>query len=139
MKRSQLKEIVKECIREVLLEEEGLLSGIISEVTTGIVNAQNILSESTAPHGQSHLLHTETLSAEAEDNKRRKRLLETKRKMLDVIGDSKMSNVFEGTEPLKSSGESQSHSPMAGRDPQDAGVDISNLFSLAGKKWKHLK
>ena len=53
-----------------------------------------------------------------------------------------MANVFEGTEPLKESGSpsaSPAHGPMANRDPNDAGVDISGLFSLAGQKWNALK
>ena len=53
-----------------------------------------------------------------------------------------MANVFEGTEPLRQGGapnETPAQSPMAGRDPNDAGVDISGLFSLAGKKWNTLK
>ena len=76
------------------------------------------------------------------DEERRKRLLETKRKMLDAMGDSKMANVFEGTEPLKQGGQpgkTSPHGPMAGRDPNDAGIDISGLFSLAGQKWNALK
>ena len=79
---------------------------------------------------------------EQEEEVRRKKLLETKRKMLDAMGNSKMANVFEGTEPLKQGGSpsaSPAHGPMANRDPNDAGVDISGLFSLAGQKWNALK
>jgi hypothetical protein len=53
-----------------------------------------------------------------------------------------MANVFEGTQPLKEAGtpgKASPHGPMAGRDPSDAGVDISGLFSLAGQKWNALK
>ena len=67
---------------------------------------------------------------------------ETKRKMLDAIGGDKMSNVFEGTQPLSSAGQSGSpaaQGPLAGKDPNDSGVDISGLFSLAGQKWNALK
>ena len=81
--------------------------------------------------------------ARAEQNEsRRKKLLETKKKMLDAMGNRKMANVFEGTEPLKdagSPGQVSAQSPLAGRDPSDAGVDISGLFSLAGEKWNALK
>ena len=59
--------------------------------------------------------------------------------MLNAIGGDRMKGVFEGTEPLRNSGESSAHSPMSGRDPSDAGVDISGLFGLAGQKWKQLK
>ena len=35
MKKSELKNIIKECVKEVIFEE-GVLSGIISEVATGL-------------------------------------------------------------------------------------------------------
>ena len=69
-------------------------------------------------------------------------MLETKRRMLDAMGSSKMSNVFEGTEPLREGGTPDvvsAQGPMSGRDPNDAGIDISGLFSLAGQKWNALK
>jgi len=62
--------------------------------------------------------------------------------MLDAMGNSKMANVFEGTEPLREGGnpgKASAQSPLSGRDPTDAGVDISGLFSLAGQKWNALK
>ena len=63
--------------------------------------------------------------------------------MLDAMSDKKMSNVFECTEPLTSAGnpnaQASPQGPLAGRDPNDAGIDISGLFSLAGQKWNALK
>ena len=44
-----------------------------------------------------------------------------------------MSNVFEGTEPLREAGSINSPpspGPMSGIDPNDAGVDISGLFNF---------
>ena len=58
------------------------------------------------------------------------------------MGNSKLANVFEGTRPLNqggSPGKVSQPGPMSGRDPGDAGVDISGLFGLAGQKWQHLK
>ena len=77
---------------------------------------------------------------EQEEASRRQKILETKKRMLNAIGSEKMSGVFEGTEPLRTSGqETGAPSPLAGRDPGDSGVDISGLFSLAGEKWNILK
>jgi hypothetical protein len=138
MKKSELKNIIKECIKEILFEE-GVLSNLVAEVAFGITKAQGTLVEA-APVKQDIAALAESREQEAEQ--RRKKLLETKRKMLDAIGNSKMSNVFEGTEPLKqggSPGESPGQGPMSGRDPNDAGIDISGLFSVAGAKWKALK
>ena len=138
MKKSELKNIIKECIKEILFEE-GVLSNLVAEVAFGITKAQGTLVEA-APVKQNTAALAESREQEAEQ--RRKKLLETKRKMIDAIGNSKMSNVFEGTEPLRqggSPGDSPGQGPMSGRDPNDAGIDISGLFSIAGAKWDALK
>ena len=139
MKRSELKTLIKECVKEVLFED-GVLSSLVAEVAFGITKAQGLVVETKQPTAQAERFQQE--SRQEIDEERRKRLLETKRKMLDAMGNSKMANVFEGTEPLKQGGQpgkTSPHGPMAGRDPSDAGVDISGLFSLAGQKWNALK
>ena len=138
MKKSELKSIIKECVKEVLFEE-GVLSNLVAEVAFGITKAQGALLETKSPQPDPRALQE---AKEQELESRRKKMLETKRKMLDAMGNSKMANVFEGTEPLKEAGTPGTTSPqgpMAGRDPGDAGVDISGLFSLAGQKWNALK
>ena len=136
MKRSELKKIIKECVRETLFEE-GVLSDMIAEVAYGITKAQGLLAESKAPQ-QSTNFQTED-DVEERKEAQRKKLLETKRKMLDAIGGGKMQGVFEGTEALPAQGNSSPHSPLAGKDPNDAGVDITELFNFAGQKWNQLK
>jgi hypothetical protein len=111
----------------------------VAEVAFGITKAQNTLTEQKQPRQNTRALEKER---QEQEDARRKKLLETKRKMLDAIGNDKMSNVFEGTQPLQQSsatGNTSVQGPMAGIDPKDAGVDISGLFSLAGKKWNALK
>ena len=141
MKRSELKSIVKECVKEVLFEE-GVLSNLVAEVAFGITKAQGLVTEQQVqPKQQENKFNQAKELAEAQETKRKK-LLETKRKMLDAMGNSKMANVFEGTKPLKqggSAGASPGTSPLSGQDPDDSGVDISGLFGLAGKKWNALK
>ena len=138
MKKSELKSIIKECVKEILFEE-GMLSNLVAEVAFGITKAQSMLTESQQP---SQTTSPKSQDSKEEEEARRKKLLETKRKMLDAMGNSKMANVFEGTEPLRKGGtpgSSSPHGPMANRDPNDAGVDISGLFSVAGQKWNALK
>ena len=138
MKRSDLKKIVKECVKEILFDE-GVLSNLVAEVAVGITRAQATIVETRQPQQNSASLQE---AREEEAEIRRKKLLETKRKMLDAMGSSKMANVFEGTEPLKEGGtpgRTSPHGPMSGKDPNDAGVDISGLFSVAGQKWNALK
>ena len=138
MKKSDLKKIIKECVKEILFEE-GVLSSLVAEVAVGITKAQGIVVETKQPQQNTAALQE---AKEEEAETRRKKLLETKRKMLDAIGNQKMANVFEGTEPLREGGtpgRTSPHGPMSGRDPGDAGVDISGLFSIAGAKWDALK
>ena len=142
MKRSELKAIIKECVRETLFEE-GVLSEMIAEVAYGLTRAQNLMVESKPQQTQVQNTQAQQQLEEERNEARRKKLLETKRKMLDAMGDKKMSKVFEGTEPLSSAGnpnaQASPQGPLAGRDPNDAGIDISGLFSLAGQKWSQLK
>tara|TARA_B100000927_G_C16308984_1_gene406641 strand:+ start:242 stop:649 length:408 start_codon:yes stop_codon:yes gene_type:complete len=135
MKKSELKNIIKECVKEVLFEE-GVLSNLVAEVAAGITKAQSQFLTESKPAANSQLLKEKR---QASENEKRKRLLETKKKMLDAIGGDRMSGVFEGTEPLPNAGSTNPHSPMSGRDPTDAGVDISGLFGLAGHRWQELK
>jgi len=135
MKKSELKNIIKECVKEVLFEE-GLLSNIVSEVATGIAMAQQqILSESPSKDIQNMPLKKEQKNREEQS---RKRLLETKRKMIEAMGSKSMKGAFEGTNPLPSESPATG-SPLSNRDSRDPGVDISALFSLSGQKWRHLK
>jgi hypothetical protein len=138
MKKSELKIIIKECVKEILFEE-GVLSNLVAEVAFGIAKAQGTLVETNSPQPSKRPLQE---AKEQEKQMRRSKMIETKRKMLNAIGNSKMANVFEGTEPLKQAGTpgtTSAQGPMAGRDPSDAGVDISGLFNLAGQKWNALK
>jgi len=143
MKRSELKAMIKECVKEALFEE-GVLSEIIAEVAFGLTKAQSVMLEqksqtSTQPDPQ----EMQAKISEEQQEKRKSKILESKKKMLNAIGGGKMSNVFEGTQPLSSGGAPNApaapQSPLAGRDPNDSGVDISGLFSLAGQKWNALK
>ena len=89
MKKSELKNIIKECVRELIFEEN-FLSPIISEVATGLNN--NMLYESQKiPEGLKS-------KPNAGKNTSYKKLEETKRVMLDKIGKGSLNgvNVFEG-------------------------------------------
>ena len=103
MKRSELKAIIKECVRETLFEE-GVLSEMIAEVAYGLARAQNLMVESKPQQVQVENSQSQQKLEDERNEVRRKKLLETKRKMLDAMSDKKMSNVFEGTEPLTSAG-----------------------------------
>ena len=126
-----LKPLIKECIKEVMFEE-GTLSTIISEVVKG-TSGQSIVTETK-----------QTVTDNQATERKRLRLQEQRRKMLDAIGKDSYNGVdlFEGTEPLTNR-EATSSGPKPGAvdlgDPGDAGVDISSLIGGATQVWKAIK
>ena len=136
MKKDELKKVlkplVKQCINEVLLEE-GLLSTVIAEVMKGTGAARIV--EATQPV-QPKIDNT------AAREKKRKQMLERKKKLLDAIGTESYNgvNVFEGTTPTTSApapGQTQSQGPLSGVAPNDPGVDIS-AFAFAAQNWSKM-
>jgi len=117
MKKSDLKKIIKECVREVILEE-GMLSGIVSEVVQGL--GAPVIQETR------QVVTTQQPSKSAH-------LAETKKKVLDAMGSNSYEGLkknfanpelFEGTKPIQ---ESNSKGALSGVSPHDPGVDISNI------------
>jgi len=115
MKKSELKNIIKECVKEVIFEE-GVLSGIITEVAQGL-QGSSLVQESRQPQ---------------QNSKPSPQAREAKKKVLSAIGNngyddikSKFTNpqLFEGTQPIPESGKG----PLGGMAPGDAGVDITNI------------
>jgi len=133
MKKDELKKIlkplIKECIKEVIFEE-GTLSTIISEVVRGTSQAQPIV-ETKQVERVSNTQHKQKKINEAKQRKK---------KLLDSIGKDAYNGVdlFEGTTPT-SSPQQQSRGALKDVDPNDAGVDISNIFSgHSSAIWKKL-
>ena len=130
MKKQELKQIikplVKECISEVLLSE-GLLASVIAEVVSGL---NQPIVERNSPNIR-----------EPNEPTRRK-LQETRERMLNAVGKDayKGINIFEGTTPLNEGRPNQSPTPAASNplshvDPNDPGVDISQVFGNMSAKW----
>ena len=141
MKKDELKQVlkplIKECIKEVMFED-GVLSGIITEVAQGLGATQRIVETAPAPVEQQRV-DERLLRAEQE---RKQKSRQTRKKMLDAIGSSTTingMNVFEGVEPISQGGSPQKESgptgPLSGVNSGDAGVDISSIFS---SNWKTL-
>jgi hypothetical protein len=134
MKRTELKKVlkplIKECIKEVIFEE-GVLSGLVSEVIRGT----SVLPEAKIPEEATPASFTER---PPEDYKNK--LRESKEKIREAIGQGAYNgvNLFEGTEPLKSTGAAGKTAvslPLDAYAPGDSGVDISSIFS---SNWKRL-
>jgi len=131
MKREELKKtlrpLIKECIREVIFEE-GVLSGIISEVVKG-TGGQRITETPQQPVYQKPQVDLE---------EQRRKLQEQRKRMLDAIGKDAYNGVdlFEGTTPTSAPTE-PSHGPLSGTDPKDSGVDLS-AFGMGQNIWSKL-
>lgn len=113
-----LKPLIRECIKEVLFEEKGALSHIISEVADGLSAApQKVIVKESENKILKH------------DNKQA--LLERKRKLLDAIGKDAYGgvNVFEGTTPAPSPASGGTKGPLSDVAPNDPGVNISGLIT----------
>ena len=122
-----LKPLIKECIKEVLFEEKGALSHIISEVADGLsVQPQKTVVKESA---EKKWMRNARNAASSGDNKA---LKEKRRKLLDAIGKDAYNGIdlFEGTTPApspQSTGGAQG--ALSSVAPNDPGVDISRIFS----------
>jgi hypothetical protein len=130
MKKSELKNIIKECVKEVIFEE-GVLSGIISEVVQGVGISNNLNEAITAP------------PRPRTDNSQRIKEEIRHKIMGEAVAPqssyenikSKFSNpeLFEGTRPIT---EGNGKGPLSGVSPGDPGVDISNIPGFG--KWSQV-
>lgn len=128
-----LKPLIKECIKEVLFEEKGALSHIISEVASGLVvgTPKDIVTEQKQSV-RSDVNFRQKVTDQKKAEKANQALREHKKKLLDAIGTDAYGgvNIFEGTTPAPAPvSENASQGPLSGVSPNDPGVDISNLFS----------
>ena len=119
-----LKPLIKECIKEVLFEEGGTLSHVISEVATGLQGTpkRTVVKESAE---QKWMSRAKAISSD------KNVLSERKKKLLDAIGKDAYGgiNLFEGTTPAPAPTNAQAQGPLSNVAPNDPGVDISNIFS----------
>jgi len=133
MKKNELKKVlkplIKECIKECIFEE-GVLSGIITEVAKGL-GTQRIVAET--------MVATKNIPDPKELQKKADALEKQRQEKIKKLNESMPfgdTNVFEGTQEIIPEG--NQHSPLAGMPPTDAGVDITGIVNLANGKWKHL-
>lgn len=146
MKKSQFKILIKEYIKEVLLEEKGVLAHLISEVAQSLVTNAPVLQETRTPV----LANSDDspLSKHVPNNK--SNLQEQRQKMLSAINADAYGGVdlFEGTTPMSSGGKSESlsgvsgeapSSPLSGTPHDDPGVDITGIMNVGNAEhWKKL-
>lgn len=128
--KALFKPIIKECIRDLLLEE-GVLSTMISEVNKANRNPSAVLTDQKP-----------TASVPKQENiaKNKARIEESKRKIYAALGSDNYASIFENIEPLSNFEAGQTstpaHDPLSGRAPNDPGVDISSIPGMGA--WKIL-
>ena len=83
MKKSELKNIIKECVKEVLFEE-GVLSNLVAEVAFGIAKAQNTIVETNVAPQETRKPKIDKAMVAEQQEEKRKRLLETKQPLLPL-------------------------------------------------------
>ena len=110
MKKAQLKELIKECVREVIYEE-GALTKIVAEVAQGFAQSAPIVEQ--APVKQTDPKIRERIMREV-GPKPQRQPTELEKKFKDMP-------FFAGTEPL-----SENKNPQG-----DAGLDISNIPGMS--------
>jgi len=139
MKRSELKEIlrpiVKECVQESvqqLILESGLLTSVITEVMKGLGTTSRLVenqSNQTLVVEDDRDDDMNMMRRKALDNSQRKKLLETKKQLLDNVGNTGYKNIFEGIkETIPDEVTSTPGNPLAGIAANDPGVDISGFI-----------
>ena len=131
MKKTELKKalkpLIKEAVREVILEE-GMLSNIVTEVARGLSN-QRLVAEG--------ITVTPSVEPSQEDLEEKARRMEAQRqeKIRRLIESSKFGDVFKGTKEIVTE---SGQGALAGVASGDKGVDISGIEALASGKWKAL-
>lgn len=157
-----LKPLIKECIKEVIVDggllegfikdsvfEPGVLSGLIQEVAHG-------LGQQSVPRAPiQHDVALQTAPAELRQAKQELknefdfvqkqrialqeeaiRSLEEKKRKLESSLGAGFEGIFENLDPISQAGSPSSEgspkSPLSGYSSGDAGVDISGLMALAG-------
>ena len=122
-------ELIKQCIKECIFED-GVLSGIITEVVKGMEGQRIVTEGITITKKEDD--PEETRKKEIELEKQRQERI----KRLNESASLNGTNVFEGTKEIAP--QTSQHGALAGQSPEDAGVDISGILNIANGKWKHL-
>ena len=130
-----LKPLIKECVKEMILEE-GLLTNIVSEVAAGMQG--NLVTETRQTQSKQEHIVDENHNMKRKSSDTRKKLSEHRKRLMDSIGKDAYGGVdlFEGIDPVKSP--SASGAVDLG-DPADSGVNLDSILGNASHIWKAMK
>lgn len=132
-----LKPLIRQTIKEVLLEE-GVLSKVVAEVAVGMQQSE-VISESRKVRPSEESRKERLIASAKARQEAEERLEKERQERIKKLNESTgLSGIFEGVKPIKESQQGTSKA-LEGMAPDDPGVDISGILSLAGGKWKALK
>ena len=121
--KKMLKPLIRECIKEVLFEESGVLSHVIAETLQG-VSGRTVLTETKERSSTKRQPRFES------DEEAKERLRGVREKLNEVVGGDYFSDV----EPFQPDGLSAGGPPALMN--ADEGVDVEALTQLVGKgRW----
>ena len=139
-----LKPLIKSCIKEIILEEKGILAHIIHESISSM--KKELLQETKNNIPINEPIQSKSIPSQFIFSNQQERMEEMKQtaqqsqKMLmeamEKTGNPNLKNIFSGLEPAPEpplpGNKNIPSSPLAGIT--DAGVDISGLFNFKGKR-----
>ena len=119
MKKSELKNIIKECVKEVIFED-GVLSGLITEVAKGLQTTA-VVQENR----MTKIVEASKVRKATDQDKTKKAIMSAINRDYEDV-KSKFSNpsLFEGTKPIPNS---DGKGALSGIAPGDSGVDLSSI------------
>jgi hypothetical protein len=129
--RKDLKNLVKECVREVMFEE-GMISDLVSEIAAGFAKANLLEVKQPTKPGLTERVVEQKQRPKVE----RKAYTENKKNLTEVLKKNFGGvDLFEGTTPAPAA-ESGGQGALANVSSNDSGVDISAIPGM--NNWKHL-
>tara|TARA_R110000824_G_scaffold70682_1_gene181182 strand:- start:554 stop:961 length:408 start_codon:yes stop_codon:yes gene_type:complete len=133
MNKTELKKIIKECVKEVIFEG-GIVSDLVSEIAAGFVKA-NLLEG--RGQKESTNMTERVLKNNVVQRKERESYKQNKKKLSESLNKRYAgADLFEGTTPAPTTAANSGQGSLSGVDSGDKGIDISGIPGM--NNWKHL-
>jgi len=137
MNKKELKKVlmplIKECIKECIFED-GVLSGIITEVAKGLNNQKVVVEGLTVRPSRKNQMSKEDMESRAAEMEAQRQ--ERIKRLNESVGFGNI-DLFNGVGEMPPETK-KGASPLSGMSPQDSGVDITGIMKLANNNWSKL-
>ena len=137
MNKKELKKVlmplIKECIKECIFED-GVLSGIITEVAKGLNNQKVVVEGLTVRPSRKNQMSKEDMESRAAEMEAQRQ--ERIKRLNESVGFGNI-DLFNGVGEIPPEQKSGAN-PLSGYSPKDSGVDIAGIMKLASNNWRKL-